>query len=146
VRQISSHPLWVGNALDGADLRRLHFEGVEALIDVGMNEPVPMITRELIYCRFPLFDGAGNRIELLRLAIQTTAALISAATPTLVFCSAGMSRSPAIAAAALAIVTRKTPDECLAEVFGTGPRDLSPPLWSDILKSVVDCQPSLLPS
>jgi hypothetical protein len=76
VRQIPSYRLWIGNALDGADTRKLHSEGIEALLDVGLNEPVPLVSRELIYCRFPLHDGAGNPAALLRLAIETTAELL----------------------------------------------------------------------
>ena len=136
MRQIPSYRLWIGNALDGADMRKLHSEGIETLIDVGLNEPVPLVSRELIYCRFPLHDGAGNAAALLQLAIETTAALICAGTPALVFCSAGMSRSPAVAAAALAIATRRSADECLIAVFGDGPRDLSPVLWAEIVKVV----------
>src|SRR5262249_26770590 len=74
------------------------------LIDLALEEPPVPLTRELVYCRFPLLDGAGNSPWLLRAALDTTAALLASRVPTLVFCGAGMSRSPAVAAAALAIV------------------------------------------
>jgi protein-tyrosine phosphatase len=141
VRQISPHSLWIGHVVDVADLPAIHAAGIEALIDLGMNEPVSRITRELVYCRIPLIDGAGNRPEMLRLALQVTASLILAHVPTLVFCSAGMSRSPAIAAAALALATRAQPNECLTEVFADGPRDLSPGLWEDLMAIFRECQP-----
>ncbi len=134
MRRLANFPLWIGNALDAGDLRHVHAVGIDALVDLGINEPVPLLTRELIYCRFPLLDGAGNSPVLLRLAVQTTAQLIGAKVPTLVFCSAGMSRSPAVSAIALAIVTSRTPEDCLAIVFEDGPKDLSPTLWGDLLQ------------
>jgi hypothetical protein len=134
VRQVALFPLWIGNALDAADVRRIHDAGIAALVDLALNEPMPSLTRELIYCRFPLIDGPGNRQELLRLAIQTTSQLIGAGTATLVFCSAGMSRSPAIAAIALSQVTGRSPHDCLAQVIADAPVDLSPGLWSDLVQ------------
>src|SRR5947209_6676853 len=109
MRRVTNYQLWIGHVIDVADLRSIHDLGIEALIDLGINEPVPTITRELVYCRFPLLDGAGNRLELLQLAVQTTAKLIIASISTWVFCSAGMSRSPAVAAAALAVATGRPP-------------------------------------
>jgi protein-tyrosine phosphatase len=134
MRRIGNRALWVGPALNAAELRAIHEQGIEALIDLAINEPIPQLTRELTYCRFPLIDGSGNRPELLRMAVRTTAALIRSGTPTLVFCSGGMSRSPAIAAAALAVATGAPPANCLAEVMATGPKDLSPALWKDVLQ------------
>ena len=137
MRRVSNYPLWIGHALDPLDLRAVHAAGIEALIDLAINEPVPQLTRELIYCRFPIVDGSGNCPELLRLAVQTTAKLIRTATPTLIFCSAGMSRSPAIAAAALALATGRPAMDCLAELFVDAPRDLSAALWQDLLNVIV---------
>ena len=139
MRRIANHRLWIGNVIDVADLRSIHDLEIEALVDLGLNEPIPAITRELVYLRFPLIDGAGNRQEVLRLAVETTARLIVAAVPTLIFCSAGMSRSPAVASAAIALATGRSPNECLSEVFAVGPGDLSPPLWHDLIRTVEEC-------
>ena len=133
MRRIGNRALWIGPAINTAGLRAVHEQGIEALVDLAINEPVPQLTRELIYCRFPIVDGSGNRPELLRIAIMTTAHLIRTGMPTLVFCSGGMSRSPAIAAAALAVASGQSPEGCLVEVIASGPRDLSPSLWSDLL-------------
>ncbi|MBN1589076.1 MAG: hypothetical protein JW888_06145 [Pirellulales bacterium] len=43
-----------------------------------------------------------------------------------------MSRSPAIAAAALSVVGDQSPDECLEQLTAGGPCDISPALWNDI--------------
>jgi hypothetical protein len=50
--------------------------------------------------------------------------------PTLLYCSAGLSRSPAIAAVALAFHTRRQLDECLRSVGKCRRPDISPGLWS----------------
>ena len=134
MRHIGHRALWVGPALSVTGLQAVYDHGIEAIVDLAINEPIPQLSRELIYCRFPIVDGEGNRPELLKLAVTTTGGLIRSATPTLVFCSAGMSRSPAIAAAALAVATGESPADCLAEVTAVGPKDLSPPLWQDLLQ------------
>jgi len=43
-----------------------------------------------------------------------------------------LSRSPAIAAAALAMVYQETPDDCLKQVAGHFPADVAPAFWKDI--------------
>jgi hypothetical protein len=48
---------------------------------------------------------------------------------TLVFCGAGMSRTPAIAAAAVASVEGCSATEALTQVTRTGAVDVSPALW-----------------
>ena len=54
--------------------------------------------------------------------------------PTLVCCGAGMSRSPAIVAAALALVERAPFEDCLRRVARHHPSDVSPGLWSEVVK------------
>ena len=55
---------------------------------------------------------------------------------TLVACSAGMSRSPALAAAAIARVESRDPNECLMECVEGGPADVSPLLWRDVVDAL----------
>jgi protein-tyrosine phosphatase len=132
MRQTAPHPLWLGHVGDARDLRRVFAAGVEALVDLAREEPPLAPHRELIYCRFPLEDGTGNPSGLLRLAVRTVADLLFAHTHTLVFCGAGMSRTPAVAAAALALLTGRTPEECLQGLREIGPADVSPGLWQDV--------------
>ena len=94
--------------------------------------------RELVYCRFPLLDGAGNRAELLFLAVSTTATLIKMRVPTLITCGAGISRCPAVAAAALSMVYHEPPESYLEKVLEHHHGDVSPGFWNEIT--------SLLPS
>lgn len=115
--------------------RRLYDLGITALVDLAVEELQAHLTRDLMYCRFPLVDGAGNSPEVLSAAIETTASLIQKQVPTLVTCAAGMSRSPAIIAAALALVHDDSPEDCLQRLITGQPHDVSPSLWGEI-KSV----------
>ena len=132
MREIVASRLWLGNAMDARDLRRIHDVGISAIVDLAIEETLPELTRELIYCRFPINDGAGNHADLLITAIDTTASFIRKVVPTLVVCGAGMSRSPAIVAAALAIVRGESLDDSLQALIAGHPHDVSPLLWQDV--------------
>ncbi len=132
MRQIFPHPLWLGHAGDGRDFRLVLDTGVQAVVQLAAEEPPLELPRELIYCRFPLLDGPGNDPKHLFLATQTVANLLDKRVPVLVCCGAGMSRSPAIAAAALAMVYRKSPDDCLKQVAEHHAADVVPWLWSEV--------------
>jgi protein-tyrosine phosphatase len=49
-----------------------------------------------------------------------------------VCCGGGMSRSPALAAAALSVAFGESPEECLKAVVLHHPGDVSPGLWNEI--------------
>jgi protein-tyrosine phosphatase len=132
VRQIPGLPLWLGHVGDARNLRIVTSAGIVALVDLAANEPPVPITRELVYCRFPILDGAGNPPWLVRVAVGTVAGLLQAGTPTMVFCSAGMSRSLVIAGAAVALLRGVSLAEGVASVSQTGPADVSPGLLSDV--------------
>ena len=66
------------------------------------------------------------------MAIQTVATLIKSQVPTLVYCGAGMSRSPAVVAAALSIVQGGSPEEKLKEIVAGYGHDVSPHLWEAV--------------
>jgi predicted protein tyrosine phosphatase len=87
----------------------------------------------LAYCRIPLHDSASNAQWQLRLAIDTVQLSLAKNVPTLVSCSAGMSRSPAIAAAAIAMHTQQDFRRCLEELVTGAPHDVSPAFVTDIL-------------
>lgn len=106
--------------------------GIAAVIDLAMEEPPIQFPRDIVYCRFPLIDGAGNQPTILRAAIETVASFMTSGTPTLVVCGAGMSRSPAIVAAALATGERITLADALARLTAGQPHDVSPGLLQDI--------------
>jgi protein-tyrosine phosphatase len=86
----------------------------------------------MVYCHFPLMDGPQDDQTVLDVAIQTVVSLLKRQIPTLVYCGAGMSRSPAVVAAALSIVQGGSPDEKLKEIVAGHPHDVSPHLWEAV--------------
>jgi hypothetical protein len=134
MKQILPHFLWLGHADDGRDARQLFEAGIEALVQLAMEEPALQPPRELTYCRIPLLDGAGNSTKLLRLAIRTVAELLGDHVPTLVCCNAGLSRAPVIAAAALALLTRQPAEDCLRRLAEQHSCDVAPAFWDDVMQ------------
>ena len=112
------------------------------MVDLAANEPPTVLPRGLIALRFPILDGAGNPAWLLRLAIESLASLLRAGIPTLVHCSAGMSRTPAVAAAALTLAHAMSPADALRLVTRAGPADISPALWADLQVAIAGKSPS----
>ena len=145
MRQIHPHRLWVGHVGDGRNFRALFDAGIEAVVQLAVDEPTVAMPRELISCRFPLVDGTGNRAEVLSMAIRTLATLVRFGIPTLVCCGSGLSRSPTVAAAALALVSGAPPDECLKIVVQGQPGDVTPGLWKEIKEVFSSCRPTEAP-
>lgn len=129
--------LILGNALDARDVRRLYEREIAAVVDLAIEEPPAQLGREIVYCRFPLVDGAGNADWLLRAAIKTTCGFVRDGIKSLVACSGGMSRSPAIVAAALALQNGNSLDDCLLELVAGHPHDVSPILWYDVKQVIL---------
>lgn len=132
MREVLSGQLWLGNAGDGRDPGRLLGAGIVAVINLATEEPSPVMPRTMTYCHFPIMDGAQDVHDVLGVAIQTLVSLLRNRVPTLVYCGAGMSRSPAIVAAALAIVEGGSPEEKLRQVVSGQPHDISPQLWGAV--------------
>src|SRR5438105_1592686 len=132
MHQILPYPLWVGHAGSARDFQPIFDAGIEALIQLAAEEPPAVPPREVVCCRIPLVDGGSNREQLLRLALWTAAGLLRWRVPTLVFCGAGLSRAPAVAAAALSLVEGTAPAQCLERVAAHHHIDVSPALWRDI--------------
>ena len=128
MRPIPGRPMWVGHAGDLRDARSVLDTGVQAVIELADGEPMALLPRDLVRLRFPLLDGGGNPAWLLRLAAESVAALVRAGVPTLVCCSAGMSRSVVVTAAAITLAEGRPLADCLREVAGVGPADVSPGL------------------
>ena len=132
MNQIAPYHLWIGHAGDGSDFQGLFDNGIQAVVQLAIEEPPIRPPRELIFYRFPLLDGNGNGPELLHVAIASVAMLIRKGVPTLVCCGAGMSRSPAIVAAALAMVEGATLEDCMTRVTESHAADVSPGLLAQI--------------
>ena len=132
IREVHPGRLFIGNVIDARDLRLLFDNRIGAVVDLAVDEPPAQPAREMIYCRVPIHDGEGNPASILATAVQHVVTLINNDIRTLVACSAGLSRSPAIAAAAIAIITGASPDVCLAAIANVAPHDVSPMLWSGV--------------
>lgn len=140
MRQVPGYPLWLGHVGDIRDLRGVLSAGVLAVVDLALNEPPANVTRELVYLRFPLIDGTGNPPWLVRAAIEAVAGLLQSGTPTLVYCSSGLSRSPCVAGAAIARIRNCSLAEGLTIVAQSGHSDVSTSLWAEV-ESVVQFLP-----
>jgi protein-tyrosine phosphatase len=132
MREILPNQLWIGNAGDGRNADHLLQKGIVAVINLAAEEPSPNLPRSIVYCHFPLVDGPQDDEGVLDMAIQTVVFLLKRQIPTLVYCGAGMSRSPAVVAAVLSIVQGGSPDERLKEIVAGHPHDVSPHLWEAV--------------
>lgn len=134
--RIEPYSLWLGHAGDCRDVTRALELGIEAVVQLAREEAPVQYPRDIAQFRIPLLDGAENSPALLRLAIETVEHLIRARIPTLVCCGAGMSRTPAIAAAALSRIEGQSPAESLEHVHHHLGTDITPTLWHDVVASV----------
>lgn len=101
-------------------------------MELADSEPFAALPRDLIRCRFPLSDDGNNPPWLVRLAVESVAALLRSGVPVLVCCSAGMSRSLTVAAGAVARTEGKPLTESLLTLIGSGPADVSPGLLAQL--------------
>ncbi len=131
MRKIGHFPLWIGHAGNGRDVSRMHELGIRALVQLASEEPAIPVPRDLLYFRIPIADGSGDQDETLALAIRAVADLIARRVPTLVCCAAGLSRSPCVAAAGLAVAIGVSADEGLRQVADAGRCDVAPELWNE---------------
>jgi protein tyrosine phosphatase len=136
MRKLPTYRIWLGNVLDASNLRGVLDLGVELIVDLAANEVPPKITRDLTYCHIPLHDSMGNSEWQLRLAIDTVRLAVAKNIPTLVCCSAGMSRTPVIAAAAIALQTQQDFRKCLEALVAGAPHDVSAALVKDVLSLI----------
>jgi protein-tyrosine phosphatase len=132
MREILPSKLWLGNSADVHDAEGILQTGIAAVIDLAFEQLMPTLPRSLVYCRFPIMDGQQTSPFALRAAIETLVSLLNKEIPTLVCCSAGMSRSPAVVAGAIAISQGGDPDNRLREIAMGHPHDVSPQLWQDV--------------
>jgi hypothetical protein len=132
MNQIPSYPVWLGHAGEGQEFTKIFDMGIKVLVQLAAEEPPLQPPRELVYCRFPLLDGAGNRAELLFLAVSTVATLLKMRVRTLIVCGPAISRCPAVAAAALAMVHHEPPEKYLQDLLANHHGDVSPGFWNEI--------------
>ena len=140
MRQVAGRALWLGHPGDTRDPKTILEAGIEAVIELADNEPLAILPRELIRCRFPLSDGGENPDWLLRLASESVAAFLRANVPVLACCSGGMNRSVCIAAAGVALADGCPLCEALFSIVQSGPADVSPFLLAQLQQALVVLQ------
>lgn len=131
--QVEPYLLWIGHLGEGRALEKLERQGIRAVVQLAVEERPLELPREMIFYRFPLVDGCGNDADLLGLAIAAVASLVRRQIPALVCCGAGMSRSPSIAAAGIAISEIMPPEQALQIVNKHHRTDVLPGLWQEIV-------------
>ena len=136
MHEIDQGRVWIGNAYDGRDSGSLFEREIQVVVDVAYEELPAALPRQLAYCRFPLIDGGGNSAAILHTAIATVSRLQQTGLRTLVCCSAGLSRSPAVAAAALAVRGEEAPEIWLERISQTRSLQVSSPLWNEVLAAL----------
>ena len=92
--------LFVGTFNDAESTIRLRDCSVDAI--VSLTHDIPCVP-EVPVTRIPMVDGPQNDVQTFEQAVIETLELLDAGDRVLVHCSAGASRSPAVAATALAL-------------------------------------------
>ncbi len=133
MQEIEPEKLWIGHAADLRNAAGLYALGISAVVDLAYEEKGAVLSRDLSYCRFPLRDGGENSEVMLATAVEVVVTFLRKGIPTLIGCSAGMSRSPSIAAVAIALVNEQQPAEVLAHIGQLKPIDVSPGLWEQAI-------------
>jgi hypothetical protein len=132
MREILPQKLWIGNSRDVKDIGRLMDLGILAVIDLAYEEISPTLPRSMMYCHFPIVDGQQSSRQILVMAIETIIDLLKKEIPTFVYCAAGMSRTPAIVAAALSQLFGDSMEDNLRKIVSGHPHDISPQLWEQV--------------
>ena len=142
MHEIERNLLWIGHAFDVREPRPLFDVGIKAVIDVAYEEPPAQIPRQLIYCRIPLNDGGGNHPNALLQTLRTATGLLESNTRTIIACSAGMSRSPTVAAFSLAYHLSVDPDDVITRISAIKSLELKPELWAEVLAAFKKMKPN----
>ncbi len=109
--------IWLADGLEVRDLELISKMQIDAVVDLAYEETPISLGKSKLAIRVPLIDGEGNNQQHIRLAITYTAELIRSKTPFVIACSAGISRSPTILAAALSTVENISIEEELAFIL-----------------------------
>jgi len=137
------HPnlLWIGHAFDVREPQGIFDNGISAVVDVAYEEPCAQLPRKLVYCRFPLNDGGENHPPTVVRTLETVVGLLRSNTKTLIACSAGMSRSPTIAAYSLAMYLDSTPADMIDMIGEIKSLELNSPFWLDVMEAYTELNP-----
>lgn len=137
IREVHNDLLYIGDAISARDLKLIYTHAFDAVVDLAANEPPATLGRDITYCRFPLCDDGSNSEGIVELSIITLQNLLKQKFRTLVSCSAGMSRSPLISAAAWSLHTDESFEICLSRITAKSPHDISPTLFNSVSQTLL---------
>ncbi|WP_338739398.1 dual specificity protein phosphatase [Haloplanus salilacus] len=95
--------LFVGTAADATDESTLRAHEIEVIVSLTATNHAGNVPAELTLVEVPMMDGPQNSQDAFETAVDAVVSQLAAGEKTLLHCSAGASRSPAVAAAALAL-------------------------------------------
>lgn len=95
--------LFVGNVDDAGATERLHERGNTTIVSVIRGEPAGGYPVDVTVVSVPLLDGPQNDLERFEQAVSQVLSVLQTDESLLLHCSAGASRSPAVAATAIAL-------------------------------------------
>ena len=107
--------LFVGTLDDATDSHRLEKDGITTVVSLTHETPDPSAQALDIYS-IPLVDGPQNSREQFTKAVEQTVTALTAGERVLVHCAAGASRSPTVAATALALVQEMDLENAIQQV------------------------------
>ncbi len=97
--------LYVGSIEDAGDQSLLERRRISVILSLTHTEPDPGFPSAVTVVRFPMLDGPRNDRETFARAVSEAVTRWEAGNRVLIHCSAGASRSPAVAAAAISLST-----------------------------------------
>ena len=132
MQEIHRNQLWLGHADEARSPKDLADQGIVAVVDLAYEVSPAQLPRHIVYCRFPLTDGAGNEGFVLNQALRGTKSILDGRIRCLIACSSGMSRAPAIAAHALGMHLKRDPLEMVERIGAVTTLGISETLWRDV--------------
>jgi protein tyrosine phosphatase (PTP) superfamily phosphohydrolase (DUF442 family) len=103
IERIENTNLFIGNSNDSRDINRLRQLGINSVVNVAKDLEGPWFHGEFWNYKIPLYDGPGNKLWQITMAVDIINTLLSNGEKVLVHCHSGMSRSPSIVALVLAV-------------------------------------------
>lgn len=108
--------LFLGTLEDAGNSSLLDEQGISAIVSLTYTEPEDGFPEDKTVSRWPMMDGPQNSREQFEQAVAVVEAHLDQETGVLVHCSAGASRSPAVAATALALYSRLELEEAFKQI------------------------------
>lgn len=106
--------IFVGTEIDAGDESRLQTHGIDAVISLTHSEPG---TGAVSRVDVPMRDGPQNSSKAFADAVQAVLTRRTDGQCVLIHCAAGSSRSPSVAAAAIACLTEQTLNQSFNQVL-----------------------------